>query len=86
MVHSFGLFVALKQRYLAEIYRISKFLPYEGKFNRVSVAVITCLVFGKQDQGITCFLFSGKKRLIEKEENYYSLFIFFSLNLCVKWI
>lgn len=51
-MHSFGLIVALKQSYLAETCRITKFLLYEEKFNRIAVAVITLFAFGKQDQGI----------------------------------
>lgn len=62
MVHSFGLFVALKQRYLAEIYRIPKFLLYEGKFNRVSVAVITLFSFWKAGSRYYLFSILRKKK------------------------
>lgn len=42
-----------------------------------------CLLFGKQDQGIICFLFQEKKSHREGGENMIPLF--FLLTLCVKW-
>lgn len=68
MVHSFGLFVALKQKYLAEVYRILKFLLYQGKFNIVAVGISTLFTFWKAKPKHYLFYILRKNR--EKEENY----------------
>lgn len=75
MAHSFGLFVALKQNYLAEIYKIPKFLLYKGKFNRAAVGIITMFTFWKSRPRYDLFSILRKNRLKEKEENYYSFFV-----------
>lgn len=81
-MHSFGLIFALKQSYLAEPYRIPKFLLHEEKFNRIAVAIITVFTFWKARPRYCLFSIPRKKESQSKRGNHD---YFFLVNLFIKW-